>query len=400
MRQAADGELNRLGLDGRQQVVKPLDFSFVVAEEVDAPARFAPLAQLRKEALAFVLIDDQITRFKFSQAVLKKRGGKILRSSTGGAFDNADSGPCDLRSDGDDPIALGDVVQQRAKWQCFLRGACRADIVEEQRAVIKMLNGSLGIEIELPNRRDFVAKKFEPNGQGVLKRKNVQDAAAHGKLAACSDLGDVLVARGGEASDEFGWVGFLAAREAEFHTLERGGARHLAAQRRFREHKRRVFLASARGELLEDPEALGGALGIGQCALDERRFRLRVKESGRHPVEQFSVQRLLGADVRANDPEPAGRCSILRLSSILPISGEERANQRLRCLGDMLKDDWPRPCMERIEQGRDWFSRGDPFEQRNGRRLHGRRCLGLDRRRRLVPQTVCLVIAVTFGLPS
>ena len=68
----ADGELQRVGFDRRDEIVEALDLALVVAENVDAPAVEPPVAELGEEGLALDFIDHEIARLELAETVLKK----------------------------------------------------------------------------------------------------------------------------------------------------------------------------------------------------------------------------------------------------------------------------------------------------------------------------------------
>src|SRR5688572_20917468 len=75
----ADDELQRVGLDRREQIAQPLDLAFIVAKDVDAPALRAPFAELGEKALALDFIDHKVARFEIAETVIVKRRREIFR---------------------------------------------------------------------------------------------------------------------------------------------------------------------------------------------------------------------------------------------------------------------------------------------------------------------------------
>ena len=219
----ADRQLHAAMGDERlgQQIAEPLHLALVVAIDRDLPAAVQPLRELVQEPFALPGFDHQIPGLELAQTVIEKCRRIILHLGVGSRVCRDGSArPVDARLHIHHEIARRNVVAQRAlaRFPGFAQQDARA---------LHRLHGGLHVEIEKPKRVDLVAKEFHAHGDGVLPRKEIDDAAAHSVLPAQRHLGHAFVTRcrhfGNQGFQRDGFASGEFQREPPHPFRRRGG---------------------------------------------------------------------------------------------------------------------------------------------------------------------------------
>ncbi len=204
------------------------------------------------------------------------------------AFANQDVGisPCLVGLDLDPKVIRLDVVAN-------LRGLVFRWL-EKDLDVLEVAHRGLRIDVEFTKRFDVVAEVFDADRTLGLPGKNVEDAAADGKLATGGDLSRAVVTRGDEPFDRALQRLCFSAPQNENRGIQNSGIRGWLIQRSARRNNEmRAFLAL---DAVQQRQPLGRNLRIGQNIFDGRQFRFRKKEGCGIPVQQALVKKFLGAD--------------------------------------------------------------------------------------------------------
>ena len=197
--------------------------------------------------------------------MIEKCGAEIFLLRAAGVFEDAHARPGKMSVEIDRDILRADVAGEGGIGVgCFLAGGGGlSDVFQKERTALELLDGSLGIEIELANRFNLVSKELDAHRERVMEGEDIQDAAAHGVLTAQGDLRRVFVAGGIEFRDERGAIDGLAAGEPELEALEHFRRRNGVIEPGAGGDD--DFAAFAGSEFFQDGEPFGGIFGSGMA---------------------------------------------------------------------------------------------------------------------------------------
>ena len=202
---------------------EPLDLAFSLKINCDSGVVRAPFFQALDELRAFCLGEHQIAGAKLSNLTVLKRAAEIFRTSLNPAFADLDvrarngsgsagalarcfwrlaknvpagpRGACQCgrgarapqsrrffsRLDVDDQIALANVVAN-------VVALVRRSLMQQNIDRAQIAHGSLRVDIELAQRFDLVAEKFQSKRQWRMPRIKIDNPAADSELATSGDL--------------------------------------------------------------------------------------------------------------------------------------------------------------------------------------------------------------------
>ena len=179
------------------EFAEALDFAFGLRVDHDARAARSPFIQAGGELAALRFRNHEIAHRELADVRVEKGAVVVLRLAL---FNPAgtDYDICGraffVRFNRDLKIILRDVVAHGSAL-IFRRAEQHIDGLE-------IPDRGLRIDVELPQRFDFVAEEFQAHGKLRLPRKEIEDSAANGELPARRDLRDAVVAGLVEQSDE------------------------------------------------------------------------------------------------------------------------------------------------------------------------------------------------------
>ncbi len=322
-----------------------LDLAFRLEVDEDRHPARSPFRQTRRELRTLRFHEHEIANRKFRHVSILK-GARIIFLRA--AFLQPAFADDDLRVvlllrfERDAEMILRDVIAHLA---ALFLGRAEQEIDRRQ-----MANGSLRVEIELAERFDFVIEEFRAHRQLRLPGKEIENAAAHGELAARGHLRHALVAAAEERLQQR-----LHRLARALFDAQRGRRQRALFRRRLREagagrdHEMRPRFPR---DPAEQREPFRRDLRIGQNILDRRELRFREEERPRHPVQQALVENLLRAHRRADHPKRAPGCASQR--------GHEKRLGRRR---DVRKTNRPDARRDRAQLARDRLRACDTFRQ-------------------------------------
>ena len=192
----------------RHDFAEPLDLTFSLKVNDDSGIVRAPFLQALDELRAFCLGKHEIASAKLSNIAVLKRAAEILRAALNPAFADLD-------------VWRGELLRARRRWRCAFHNWLDiddeidiADVIANGPALIRcslvqqnvdraqIAHGGLRVDIELAQRFDLVAEKFQAEWQRRLPRINIDIPAADGELSTRGDLRDTLVTAGRESFEK------------------------------------------------------------------------------------------------------------------------------------------------------------------------------------------------------
>src|SRR5439155_10944747 len=191
---------------GRYDLAKTLDLALGLKIDRTGCLFVAPSLQPRDELRALRFHEHEIANGEFADVAFDKCAGKIFRLVTI-AFDpalaNLDvSWRGELRRArrrGSSALQCGFEFYHEAILSDVITDAT-ADIVSRAQKHARLFaraDGSLSIEVEFTQRFNFVPVEFNPQRQGSLPGKNIDNTAADRELTPGCDLGDAFIACAG-----------------------------------------------------------------------------------------------------------------------------------------------------------------------------------------------------------
>ncbi len=173
-------------------------------------------------------------------------------------------------------------------------------VAEQDFGGIEVFDRDLAVESEAADGFDVLVEEFNPDGPGLLPRKDVEDAAAPGELTTGENLRDLFVTGCGELFFEGSEVVAVADFEGEAVAAEGiagwNGEGELGGGDDDAERL-------AVGQSTEDVEALGEDLGVGDAFVGGDLLELGEKGGSGSPGGDIGGDFLLTTDVGGDDPD-------------------------------------------------------------------------------------------------
>src|ERR1700736_5556446 len=162
------------------------DLAFRLKINNDARFACAPIVQAIDELVALRFREHEIAHRELADATILKRAAKIFCATLDPAFADLNLRlRTFFRFDVDLQMIAVDVI---ADEPTLIVGRAEQDI-----DCVQIAHRSLSVDVELEQRFNLVAKKFEAHRQRRLPRVNIDNSAANGELSAGGDLGDALI---------------------------------------------------------------------------------------------------------------------------------------------------------------------------------------------------------------
>ena len=281
------GQFARGGLPGSGQLAQPGRLTLVGADDAHRPSVGLPLRDLAEKIAAALLEKNDVPCGEIPERVIGGEDVEVFVVGQHGA--GMQSG---RRFGG----RIFDREEKRVGRKVRAQGGViHPDAVSEAKfAAFECFDRALGVGIVGADGFNFVAEKFETQGQDGLPGEDIDNAAAHGVVAALRRRGDAGEAGAVQLRDQVrrrqrlsppegeGVAGQLLPRGCRM--IERGCGDH--------DERRRVGV-----EFAQCGEAGGGHFGIRVAHASGGQFEVWHEEGALVPELQVVVEFLLAFDV-------------------------------------------------------------------------------------------------------